>query len=117
MLLLLSFIKAICEVVALTMLGQGLLFLITGARREQNFVYGLFRAVTKPFFVIARLITPRVVLDRHIWMVALFIVLLMWLVASQQKLERCRTVEGASQPLCEDMVRALKQRESDKKGP
>lgn len=116
MLLLLSFIKAICEVVALSMLGQGIFYLVSGANRDNNFVYGLFRSVTKPFFIIARLITPRLVLDRHIWLVALFIVLLMWVVASQQKLERCRTVDSAD-PLCEEIVKALKAREAQTSQP
>lgn len=111
MLLLASIVKAICEVLALTMLGQGLLWLIAGSARENNFVYKLFSAVTRPVMRLARLLMPRFVLDRYIWMVAVLLVVVLWVVSGHQKLRLCPTEESAS-PLCADIVRAVKERRS-----
>jgi hypothetical protein len=113
MLLLLSIIKAISEILALTFLGQGVLWLIAGKARENNFVYKLFSAVSRPVMWVARAIMPRFVLDRHIWMVAVLIVLVMWVVAGQQKLRHC-LMEGQDSPLCVELVKAVKERQSGK---
>lgn len=109
MLLLASIIKAISEILVLTFLGQGVLWLIAGQARENNFVYKLFSAVTRPVMWIARAIMPRFVLDRHVWMVAVLLVLVLWVVAGQQKLRMCLT-EEAGDPLCVEIVRAVKER-------
>jgi hypothetical protein len=113
MLLLLSIIKAISEILALTFLGQGVLWLVAGKARENNFVYKMFAAVTRPVMWVARAIMPRFVLDRHIWMVAMLIVLVLWVVAGQQKLRHC-LMEGQANPLCVELVKAVKERQSGK---
>ncbi len=110
MLLLISIIKAISEILVLTLLGQGVLWLIAGKARESNFVYKLFAVVTRPVMRLARLIMPRFVLDRHIWMVAVLIVLVLWVVSTQQKLQICQT-DASDNPLCVEIVKALKKRE------
>ncbi len=104
MLLVLSIVKAISEILMLTFLGQGVLWLIAGKARENNVVYKLFAAVTRPVMRVARLIIPRFVLDRHIWMAAMLIVIVMWVMAGQQKLKRCVT-EASDSPLCVELVR------------
>ena len=109
MLLLLSIIKAICEILALALLGQGVLWLVAGKSRDTNIVYKMFAAVTRPVMWLARAIMPRFVLDRHIWMVTVLIVFALWVIAGQQKLKHCVTVSPDS-PLCVELVRALKER-------
>ena len=109
MLLLLSVIKAICEILALALVGQGILWLVAGKSRDSNFVYKIFASVTRPLLWLARTIMPRIVLDRHIWMVAVFMVLVLWIVSGQQKLKHCVTVSPES-PLCVELVKALKER-------
>jgi len=111
MLLLFSILKAISEVLAFTLLGQGILWLITGKSRENNFVYKLFAGVTRPVMLLARLLMPRFVLDRHIWMVAVLIVLTVWVLASQQKLKLC-IANPSDSPLCVEIVKALKARDA-----
>jgi len=113
MLLLLSIVKAIGEILMLTLLGQGVLWLIAGKSRETNFVYKLFAAVTRPVMLLARLIMPRFVLDRHIWMVGVLIVLMAWIFAGQQKLLMCKG-EAAADPLCVEIAKSLKEREAEK---
>ena len=75
--LLLGVLRAVVEVALLALLGQGLLALLAGARRDTNPIYMLFKIVTKPAVVAARWITPKLVIDKHIPFVAFF--LLFWL--------------------------------------
>ncbi len=58
-----------------TLIGQGLLAVMIGQQREQNFVYRFFAAITRPLFRLARWVTPRFVADAHLGFVALFLVL------------------------------------------
>ncbi|MCC6535644.1 MAG: hypothetical protein IT531_24090 [Burkholderiales bacterium] len=114
MLLFLSVLKAFSEVLALSLLGQGILYLVAGRSREQNFVYRMFSAVTRPVMRIARFIMPRFVLDRHIWLVAVLLVFVVWVVAGQQKLRLCMT-QASDSPLCVELVKALKERRGETK--
>jgi hypothetical protein len=108
-LLFVSILKGLSEILALSLVGQGILWLIAGRARESNFVYTLFAAVTRPVMRLARIITPRFVLDRHIWMVAVLIVFLVWMFAGAHKLRLCLT-ESSDSPLCGQMVQTLEQR-------
>src|SRR5512132_541481 len=67
--------KAVNEVALMALLGQGARYVLAGAKRETNPVYAILKAITSPVMKLARAITPRVVLDRHIGFVALFVVL------------------------------------------
>ena len=113
MLLFVSILKAISEILALSLLGQGILWLIAGRSRDSNFVYRMFAAVTRPVMRLARLLMPRFVLDRHIWMVTVLLVFIVWIFAGQQKLKLCVT-EARASPLCVEIVQALKERSSTK---
>ena len=79
MLQLVIIIKALAEVALFAFLGQGILYLFAGAKREQNFVYTTFKMLTSPVTKITRLIAPRFVLDRHIAYLAFFLLLVVWL--------------------------------------
>lgn len=68
-------LKAINEIAMFSLLGQGVMFLFAGSRRESNVIYKLFKTLASPVMKLARWITPRVVLDQHIGFVAVFIVL------------------------------------------
>ena len=57
------------------MLGQGILYLFAGAKRDSNAIYFIFKTLTSPIMKFARMITPRIVIDQHIGFVALFILL------------------------------------------
>ena len=80
-------LKALTEVAGVAFLGQGVLWVIAGAKREENLVYKLFRTLTSPVMEATRLITPRVVLDRHIWMVAFFWLLVLWIALTAFKIK------------------------------
>jgi hypothetical protein len=80
-------LKALTEVAGVAFFGQGVLWLIAGAKRDQNVVYNLFKILTSPVTRSARAITPRVILDRHIWLVAIFLLAALWIVLTAFKIK------------------------------
>ena len=79
-------LKALTEVAGVAMIGQGVLWVLAGARREQNAIYGIFKTLTSPVRKATRWITPRVVLDQHIGLVAFFLMIVLWLVLTALKI-------------------------------
>jgi hypothetical protein len=75
-----SVFRALVEVAGMFLLGQGLLYLLAGARRESNMIYQLFQIVTRPVIRLVRLITPGIIVDRHIPVVAFFLLFWLWIV-------------------------------------
>ena len=72
-------LKALTEVAGVAMIGQGVLYVLTGAKRDQNPFYGIFKTITSPVMRVTRWITPRVILDRHLGLVAFFLLIVLWL--------------------------------------
>ena len=68
-------LKALNEVALMALLGQAALYVLAGSQRDSNPIYALLKAVTSPVMKLARLVTPRIVLDRHVGFVALFLLL------------------------------------------
>jgi len=79
MLTLVVVLKALAEVAGLALLGQGILYLLAGASREQNLFYRVIQTITAPIIRFTRLITPRFVPDRQIGLAAFFLVAGIWL--------------------------------------
>ena len=79
-------LKALTEVAGVAMIGQGVLWVLAGAKREQNAIYGIFKTLTSPVMKATRWITPRVVLDQHIGLVAFFLMIVLWLVLTALKI-------------------------------
>lgn len=92
MLLLLSSLKLITEIALLALIGQGLVGLLAGPQREANPFYRLLQAVGRPFVVMARWISPRVVLDRHVPLVAFLGLALAWLLLTSAKIAHCVSI-------------------------
>jgi hypothetical protein len=88
-LLFLSGLKLVCEIALMALLGQGLLYLLAGAKRDTNFFYNLLKVLTNPFTKLARWITPRQVADRHVPFVAFFFVVIIWAVVTFEKIRYC----------------------------
>jgi len=84
-LLIISILRALTEVALLTLLGQGLLALLAGSRRATNPVYRVFQVVTAPVLRAVRFITPRPVIDRHIPLVAFFLLFWLWILLAYLK--------------------------------
>ena len=89
MLLLVEILKLVAEIALMAIAGQWILGLLAGAKREQNLFYQLFQVLTQPLIRGARLISPRVVLDRHLPLVAFLLLTFLWVVATITKIDIC----------------------------
>lgn len=78
MLTLLMVLKALVEVAALALLGQGLLHILAGAKREGNIFYRLLSTVTGPLWKSVRFLTPRFIVDQHIGALTFLLLVLLW---------------------------------------
>ncbi len=84
-----SVLRALVEVALLALLGQGLLALLAGSRRHNNFVYRLFMVITQPVISLVRRITPKIILDKHLPFVAFFLMFWLWILLAWVKRELC----------------------------
>lgn len=80
-------LKALTEVAGVAFLGQGVLWVIAGAKRDQNIVYNLFKTLTSPVMRVTRAITPRVIIDAHIGLVAFFLLVVLWVALTAAKIK------------------------------
>ncbi|MBU6286042.1 MAG: hypothetical protein EBT36_11905 [Betaproteobacteria bacterium] len=87
-----SVVKLIAEIALMALLGRGLVAVLAGARRDTNFFYQILTLLTKPFESLVRLITPRIVIDRHIPLVTFFIMVMIWFAALFAKINACLTM-------------------------
>lgn len=63
-----------------TLIGQGVLALLLGPRRQANLIYRFMSKITYPAIRGTRIIMPRFVVDAHIALIAFFLLLLLRLV-------------------------------------
>lgn len=89
MLLLVSALKLIAEIALMALVGQWVLGILAGAKRDSNFFYRVLQVMTQPFVRIARLLSPRVVLDRHVPLVAFLLLAFGWLAVTAIKIDIC----------------------------
>lgn len=74
-----SSLKALVEVGALALLSQGLVGLISGKAKQDNFVYRLFQVVTAPIYKMTRAISPKFIADQHMGLASFFILFWFWI--------------------------------------
>lgn len=89
MLLFVSSVKLVAEIALMALAGQFVLGLLAGGKRDDNFFYQLFQVLTKPFVKGVRLLTPRVVLDRHIPLATAVLLAMLWLVVTLVRVNLC----------------------------
>ena len=80
-------LKALTEIAGVALLGQGVLWVLAGAKRDRNIVYGIFKTLTSPVMKVTRAITPRIVLDQHLGLVAFFLLAVIWIVLTAYKIK------------------------------
>lgn len=95
MLTLIVALKAVTELALLALAGQALLGLLAGAGRDRNPVYRLLELLSRPPRRVARWISPRVVLDRHVPLVAGILLVWAWVALTVAKLSLCLPSGGA----------------------
>ena len=78
-LLAISMLRVLVEVAGYFILGQGLLYVLAGRKRNDNFVYQMFALLTRPVFRVVRAVSPRIVRDEHIPVAAFLLLLWLWI--------------------------------------
>lgn len=89
MLLFVSSIKLISEVALMALAAQWLLGVLAGRKREGNLFYSLLQVVTKPVVRGVRVITPPMVLDRHVPLAAFVLLSMVWVFVTLAKIDLC----------------------------
>ena len=89
MLMLTLAVKLIAEIALMALLGRGLLALLAGAGRQTNPFYRVLAVITNPFVQAARWVSPRLVLDQHVPLVAFLLMGLVWLASTVVKISLC----------------------------
>lgn len=89
MLFAITTVKLIAEIALLALLGQWVLGLLAGAKKDSNLFYQILEIMGRPFVTVARLVSPKLVIDRHVPLVAFLLVGLVWFVATVLKIQTC----------------------------
>ena len=92
MLTFLNLLQLTLYIALLALLGQGLLYVLAGAKRETNIFYTLLRVVGKPFTAIVRRITPAKVADQHVPFVTFGLLLIVYAVVTFEKINYCVSI-------------------------
>ena len=89
MLTFLNVLQLVLYIALLALLGQGLLYVLAGAKRDTNFFYQLLKIVSKPFILLVRRLTPAKVADRHVPVIAFGLLLIAYAVVTFEKINHC----------------------------
>jgi len=82
-------IKLLAEIALLALAGQWVLGLLAGAGRDSNPFYRLLQLLARPWVRAARWISPPVVLERHLPLVAFLVLAIVWAAAAVAKVRIC----------------------------
>jgi hypothetical protein len=85
----LNLLQLILYIPLLALLGQGLLFVLAGAKRNENFFYQLLQLISKPFTFVVRKLTPAKVGDSQVPIVTFFLLVIAYAVVSFEKINLC----------------------------
>jgi cytochrome b561 len=88
----LSLVQLILYIPLLALLGQGLLYVLAGPKRDSNFFYRLLQLLSKPFTLVVRRLTPAKVADQHVPLVTFFLVLILYFVVTLERIDLCLKV-------------------------
>jgi hypothetical protein len=87
MLLFIQMFKAVIEVALYAFVGQVILYIMAGAKRDTNFVFTLLKLITSPMTFIVRAISPRIILDRHIPLATFIFLCTLWICLTVLKVQ------------------------------
>jgi uncharacterized protein YggT (Ycf19 family) len=88
----LNILQVVLYIPLLALLGQGLLFVLAGAKRHDNFFYQLLQVISKPFTFVVRKITPAKVLDAHVPIATFCLLAIAYFVVTFEKIDLCLKV-------------------------
>ena len=89
MLSFLNFVQLLLYIPLLALMGQGVLYVLAGSKRQQNFFYQLLQLISKPFTFVVRKATPAKVADAHVPVVTFFLLVICYAVVTFEKINLC----------------------------
>jgi cytochrome b561 len=89
MLTFLNAVQLVLYIALLALLGQGVLYVLAGAKRESNFFYKLLQVISKPFTLVMRKITPSQVADKHVPLATFAILVVVYALVTFERADLC----------------------------
>lgn len=71
-------LRILVEIALFALIGQGALYLLSGANREQNVFYMVLKTIASPAMRFTRWLAPKFVVDQHVGWIALFLLAILW---------------------------------------
>lgn len=93
MLLFLNIAQLVFYIGLLALLGQGVLSILAGAKREKNFFYQIFQTLNRPWVWLARWVAPRQVADHQLPFVAFLMIGVLYIAVTLAKIEHCVSIQ------------------------
>lgn len=81
--------KLLAEIALLALAGQWVVGLLAGTERDANPFYRVLQLLGRPWVRAVRWISPPVVLERHLPLVAFLVLALIWIAAAVAKIQIC----------------------------
>lgn len=95
LLLLISVIKALLEVAAMSLLAQGVLRILAGHSYRQNFAYRLFQVIAAPAVLLARKLMPAFISQQYSGLITFLLLFGLWVAALYAKVHVCHAQQLA----------------------
>jgi hypothetical protein len=89
MLTFLNIFQLVLYIALLSLVGQGILYVLAGPRRDSNFFYKLLQLLGKPFTWPVRKITPKQVGDSQVPIVTFFLLVVFYAVVTFERTDLC----------------------------
>ncbi len=85
----LNVLQLVLYIGGLALMGQAILYVFVGNKKDTNLFYQLFIVMNKPWTSLARLISPKMVAQRHIPVVAFCVISVLYIAVTLAKIEHC----------------------------
>lgn len=85
----LTLLQLLLYIPLLALVGQGLLYVLAGDRRETNLFYQLLRLLSKPFTWVVRKLSPAKVADQHVPVATFLLLMVAYLVVTFERIDHC----------------------------
>lgn len=85
----LTLLQLLLYIPLLALVGQGLLYVLAGPRRETNVFYQLLKLLSKPFTVVVRKISPPQVSDQHVPLATFLLLLVAYAYVTFERIDHC----------------------------
>jgi hypothetical protein len=89
MLSFLNLVQLLLYIPLLALMGQGVLYLLAGSKRQQNVFYQLLQLISRPFTFLVRKATPAMVADEHVPVATFFLLLVVYAIVTFEKINLC----------------------------